>query len=141
MNKWVPPENPEEAHARFNPRCNYIVDMNLKTCQTYKIVNNNISTKLLPYANIASPRYLDMYQNTHPVDIGSNCGLLKHNQPNGYNPIVSNKLRNDFDNVCSPDATIHIQYDRHGQLHDNQRVNISVDDSLSVCSDCMNDMV
>jgi hypothetical protein len=26
-------------------------------------------------------------------------------------------------------------------LHDNQRVNISVDDSLNVCSDGMNDMV
>ena len=141
MNTWVPPDNPEGTHARFNHRCNYVVDMNLKTCQTYKTVNSNISTKLLPDANIASPRSLDMYQNKHPVDIGSNCGLLKHNQPNRYNPIVSNEPRNDFDNVFSPDATIHIQYDSHGRLHDNQRVNIYVDDSLNVCSDGMNDMV
>ena len=103
-------------------------------------MKHNISTKLLPDTNIASPRSLDMYQNKNPVDIGSNCGRLKHNQPNIYNPIESNEPRNDFDNVFSPDFTINIQYDRHRRLHDNQRVNISVDDSLSVCSDDMNDM-
>ena len=136
VNTWVPPEKPEEAHVRLNPTCNYVVDMNYKTCPTSKRVKDNISTKQLPDANITSPKSLDMHQNKHPVDIASN----KHNQPNGYtyNLIVSN----DFDNVFSPDAAFHIQYDRHGRLHDNQqKVKISVDDSLNVCSDGMNDMV
>ena len=135
MNTWIPPEKPEEAHARINPTCNYVVDMNYKTCQTSKTVKDNISTKQLPDANITSPMSLDMYQNKHPVDIASN----KHNQPNGYtyNLIIFN----DFDNVFSPDAAFHIQYDRHGRLHDNQRLKIYVDDSLNVCSDGMNGMV
>ena len=132
VNTWIPPEKPEEAHARLNPTCNYVVDMNYKTCQTSKTVKDNISTKHLPDANIASPKSLDMYQNKDAVD-------NNHNQPNGYtsNLFVSN----DFDNVFSPDAAFHIQYDRHGLLHDNQRVKISVDDSLNVCSGGMNDMV
>ena len=132
VNTWIPPEKPEEAHARLNPTCNYVVDMNYKTCQTSKTVKDNISTKQLPDANITSPNSLDMHQNKHAVD-------NKHNQPNGYtsNLIVSN----DLDNVFSPDAAFHIQYDRHGRLHDNQRVKISVDDALNVCSDGMNDMV
>jgi hypothetical protein len=104
-------------------------------------VKDNISTKLLPDTNIASHRSLDMYQNKHSVDIGSNCGHLKDNEPNKYNPFVSYEPRNDFDNVYSADATIHIQYDCHERLHDNQRVTIYVDDSLSVCLDDMNDMV
>ena len=87
-------------------------------------MKDNISTKLLLDTNIASPRCLGMYQNKHPVDIGSNCGRLKHNQPNGCIPSISNEPRNDFDNVFSPEATIHIQYDCHERLHDNQRVNI-----------------
>ena len=135
VNTWIPPEKPEEAHARLNPTCNYVVDMNYKTCQTYKTVTNPISTKQLPDANIASHKSVDMYQNKHAGDIASN----KHNQPNGCtnNPIVSN----DFDNVFSPDAAFHIQYDPHGRLHENQSVKMSVDDLLNDCSDGMNDMV
>jgi hypothetical protein len=122
VNTWVPPEKPEEAHTHLNPTCYYVVDMNFKTCQISKTVTNHIATQQLADANMAFPSSLDMYQNKHPVDIGSNCGRLKHNQPNGYNPSITNEPRNDFDNVFSPDATIHIQYDRHGRLHDNQRV-------------------
>lgn len=137
VNTWLPPEKPEEAHARLNPTCSYVVDMNYKTCQTYKIVTNNISTKQLPGANIACFKSVDMYQNKHPVDSASNnFDSFKHNQPNGYNPIVSNEPRDDFDNVFSPDATFNVQYERHGRFRDNRRV-----DSLNVCSDGMNDMV
>ena len=85
--------------------------MNFKICQTYKTVTSHIAAKQLSDANMSSPSSLDMYQNKHPVNIGSNCGRLKHNQPNGYIPSISNEPRNDFDNVFSPEATIHIQYD------------------------------
>jgi hypothetical protein len=141
VNTWVPPKEPDEAHTRLNPTCYYVVDMNFKTCLTFKTVTSHSATKQLSGANMAFPRSLDMYQHKHPVDIGGNCGRLNQNQPNGYNPIISMEPRNDFDNAFFPDTTIHIQYDRHGRLHDNQRVNICVDDSLSVCSDGMNDMV
>jgi len=30
VNTWIPPEKPEEAHARLNPTCNYVVDVNFK---------------------------------------------------------------------------------------------------------------
>jgi hypothetical protein len=125
VNTWVPPEKPAEAHARLNPTCNYVVDMNYTTCQTSKTVKDSISTKQLPGDNITSPKSLDMHQNKHPVDIGSNnFDSFKHNQPNGHIPIVSNEPKNDFDNVYSLDAIIHIQYDCHERLHDNQRVKI-----------------
>ena len=61
VNTWIPPEKPEEAHARLNPTCNYVVDMNYKTCQTYKTVTNHISRKQLPDANITCAKSLDMY--------------------------------------------------------------------------------
>ena len=54
--------------------------MNFKTCLTPKTVTHNIATKQLADANMTFPSSLDMYQNKHPVDIGSNCGRLKHNQ-------------------------------------------------------------
>ena len=118
----VPPEKPEEAHTHLNHTCYYVVDMNSKICQPSKTVTNHIATKQLADANMAFLSSLDMYQNKHPVDIGSNCGRFKNYQSNGYNPSITNEPRNDFDNVFSPDATIHIQYDRHGRLHDKQRV-------------------
>jgi hypothetical protein len=75
------PEKPDEAHTRLNPTCDYAVDMNFKTCLTFKTVTSHIATKQLSGANMAFPRSLDMYQNKHPVDIGGNCGRLKQNQP------------------------------------------------------------
>jgi hypothetical protein len=74
VNTWVPPEKPEEAHTHLNPTCYYVVDMNFKIRLTSNTVTNHIATKQLADANMAFLSSLDMYQNKHPVDIGSNCG-------------------------------------------------------------------